>query len=245
MANTTGELEKIWDQEADKYDPDTENNPDYLAHFDIVAEALKPGPGKKILDVGSGTAITSGHLASRGAKMYLVDISQKALNFGRKYFARKKLTGKFFRQDVFNMKLPEKSFDGVWNGGVIEHFKDKEKVEMIKTMWNMVKPGGVLLITCPNARDWPFMLAKNILIRRKKWSFGWEDDLTRSRLVDLAIRAGIFRFEVFAYNPIVGWWFFPYGREITQKLGLNTVKLHKYKIPFGHNLVFRAVKPKN
>jgi 2-polyprenyl-3-methyl-5-hydroxy-6-metoxy-1,4-benzoquinol methylase len=245
MANTVSELDAIWSREAESYQAVAAKSPDYLAHFEVVAEALKPVRGKKILDVGSGTAITSGYLAGMGGRMYLVDISQKALEFGKKYFRAKKLAGKFFKQDAFEMKFAKESFDGVWNGGVIEHFDDNKKIEMMKIMWNLVKPGGVLLITCPNYLDLPFMLAKQILIWRNKWTFGWEDDLTHSRLAELAIKSGITTFEIFAYNPIVGWWFFPFGKEMTQKLGLNTKHLHKAKSVFGHNLVFRAIKPKS
>jgi hypothetical protein len=114
---------------------------------------------------------------------------------------------------------------------------------MIKNMWKLVKPGGRLLITVPNANDILFMAAKKILEIRKKWAFGSEDDLTVRRVKSLARSAGIQKFSVYAYNPVVGIWFFPYGRELTNILGLNTLKLHKLKSPFGHVILFCAKKP--
>jgi len=70
---------------------------------------------------------------------------------------------KLHNKSAFTMKFPSESFDYVWNGGVIEHFNDKEKILMIRKMWNLVKPGGKLLISFPNAHDFPFILAKKIL----------------------------------------------------------------------------------
>lgn len=120
-----------------------------------------------------------------------------------------KLEGTFYLQDVFKMKFPPESFDYVWNAGVIEHFTDIDKIKIIKKMWYLVKPGGKLLITVPNLMDLPFMVAKKILQIRKKWSFGQEDDLSSKKLKRLVDESGIKNnSKMFAYNPIVGWWFF-------------------------------------
>lgn len=235
-------LDRIWSHEAESYNPDMDRSPDYLAHFEVVSRSLGNLSGKKILDLGCGTGITSAYLAGQGARLVLVDISRTSLNFARRYFRRQKLKGEFIRGDMFRVKLPPSSFDVVWNGGVIEHFTDKEKIRLIKIMWKLLKPGGQLLITAPNFLDLPFMAAKQLLLIRKKWAFGFEDDLTSGRLLSLARRAGIRTASAYAYNPVVGWWFFPYGREITGRLGLNTVAWHVKKSVFGHNIVLKAVK---
>jgi hypothetical protein len=117
-----------------------------------------------------------------------------------------------------------------------------EKIEMIKSMWAKVKKGGRLIIQAPNKMDIPFQIASYILKKRHKWNFGEEDDLTAKRMAGLFKAAGIEEFETFAYNPIVGWWFFPFGKEITGLIGVNEVVFHKAKTPFGHVLQVTAVK---
>lgn len=236
------QLIDTWSREANNYRAEADKSPDYLAHFQTVEEVLGDVRGKKIVDVGSGTGITSGYLASRKAKVHLVDISQTALDFAAKYFKQRKLSVVIHKMDAFKMTFPANSFDVAWNGGVIEHFNDEDKIKMLRAMWKIVRPGGKLLITVPNARDLPFMAAKHLLIWRKKWAFGEEDDLTAVRLRKLAEAAGIKKYTIYAYNPIVGWWFFPYGKEITNLLGLNKVKWHKLRWFMGHNLVFKAIK---
>ncbi len=236
-------LAKTWDKEAKSYRFKNDRQVDYLANCYHLRACLGDLNGKKILEVGSGSGQISAYLASRGGKIHLVDISRRSLEFARKYFELKHLQVKIYNQDAFAMKFPMNSFDYVWNGGVIEHFVDEEKILMIKNMWKLVKPGGKLVITVPSAEDYPFMIAKKILELRKKWAFGFEDDLTRKRIAMLATKAGVKDFSVFAYNPIVGFWFFPYGREITNILGLNKLKYHKMRSSHGHVLVLLAEKP--
>ena len=240
---TTKKLQKIWDKEAQSYTLLAEASPDYLAYFQTLEEVIGGLKNKRILDVGSGTAIASAYFAQKGAELTLIDISKKALAFGRKYFHHKNIRGKFLRQNAFSMQFPANSFDVVWNGGVIEHFVDADKLLMIQKMWQLVRPGGLLLITAPNFWDIPFMLAKQILLWRKKWNFGEEDDLTQHRLKKLFVQAGVTgQVSTISYNPIVGWWFFPFGKELTTMLKLNTAGWHKQKCFFGHNIIAWVIK---
>jgi 2-polyprenyl-3-methyl-5-hydroxy-6-metoxy-1,4-benzoquinol methylase len=236
-------LAKIWNRESESYKFSNDKQPDYLADYYHIEYCLGDIKNKKILEVGSGSGQTSAYLASKGAIVHLVDISKKALEFSERYFKSRKLPVKLYLQDAFDMKFPDESFDYVWNGGVIEHFTDDEKIILIKKMWELVKPGGKLYISVPNANDVPFMIAKKILQIRSKWAFGDEDDLTINRMKKLAVKVGVNKFSIYAYNPIVGFWFFPYGREMTNFLKLNAAKHHQERTPFGHVIVLCAQKP--
>jgi hypothetical protein len=110
-------------------------------------------------------------------------------------------------------------------------------------MYRVTKPGGTLFISVPNARDIPFRLSKTIAEWRGTWTFGYEDDLTTGRLRRLAERAGLKSVNVFAFNPIVGWWFLPYGSGISSALGLNTLEWHTKRFRFGHVVCLVASKP--
>lgn len=238
----TSQTKSIWDKESENYSFKAKELPDYQAYFFELREIIGNPKNKKILEVGSGSGTASGYLAKEGAEVYLVDTSGKALAFSRKYFKENGLRAKFFQQDAFKIKFHPNRFDVVFSGGLLEHFVDDQKIFLIKKMWEIIKPGGILLISVPNCRNWPFMIAKKLLLWRGKWSFGYEDELSVSRLKKLAQKAGILDFFIYAYNPIVGWWFFPYGKEVTQLLGLNKVKYHRIKVFWGQNLVFVAKK---
>ncbi|KKP46785.1 MAG: Methyltransferase type 11 [Candidatus Woesebacteria bacterium GW2011_GWA1_33_30] len=235
-------LIKTWDKESESYLFEKKMQVDYLANYYHLENCLGNLNKKTILEVGSGSGQTSAYLATHGGIIHLVDISSKSLNFSKKYFDSLKLPVNIYNQNAFNMKFPNKSFDYVWNGGVLEHYNDAEKVELIKKMWKLVKPGGKILITTPNLYDIPFIVAKKILEFRKKWSFGLEENMSMKKIRDLAKKAGVTNIHIYAYNPIVGFWFFPYGREITDFLKLNTFKYHKRITKFGHVIIMYGVK---
>jgi hypothetical protein len=43
---------------------------------------------------------------------------------------------------------------------------------------------------------------------------------------------------------VVGWWFLPYGRRLTDLLGLNTAGWHARRTRYGHVLAMAARKGK-
>jgi 2-polyprenyl-3-methyl-5-hydroxy-6-metoxy-1,4-benzoquinol methylase len=231
-----------WDEESDGYLFEKEDWPDYQAHFQTTLKSMGQVKNKKILNVGSGTGLADAYLAQNGAKVTLLDISEKSIKFSKKYFKHKGLKADFVIGDAFKMPFASEEFDIVWNSGVIEHFSDHEKIIMVSEMWKRVKRGGKLIIHAPNVFDLPFQIATLILKMRRKWAFGREDHMTTGGLIKIFNKAGVKVSNIFTYNSIVGWWFFPFGREITTKLGLNTTKIHMLKSPFGHIIEISAVK---
>jgi SAM-dependent methyltransferase len=186
----------------------------------------------------------SAELQKLGAKTVLVDLSLKALSFAREHLANNGLPAQLCLQNGLQLGFRDACFDVVWNAGVIEHFRDEGKVVLIKEMYRVVRPGGMLFVAVPNALDPPFRLSKLVQQWRGTWKFGYEDDLSPSRLCRLAKRAGLKDFEVFAYDPIVGWWFLPRGHNVCQALGLNTLAWHLKRSRFGHVVCLSAPKAK-
>jgi SAM-dependent methyltransferase len=236
------DLVDVWDQVSERYAGIDLRAPDHQAMMERFLELVGPPAGRSFCEVGSGSGTTSGELARRGGRITLVDISPKSLSFARRYFQVEKLLARCALQDGLRMGFRDGAFDVVWNGGVIEHFTDEGKIALIREMYRVVKPGGLLLISVPNAHDWPFRLGKWIAERRGKWIFGFEDDLHEARFRRLAAAAGLREVEFSAHNPIVGWWFLPYGRKLTDLLRLNTVAWHRKKSRFGHALAMIARK---
>lgn len=233
---------KVWERESNSYTFEKENWPDYQAHFQVTLKSMGNVKNRKILNVGSGTGLADAYLAQKGAKVTLLDISKKSIEFSKKYFKSRKLKANFIIGNAFKMPFKDGEFDIVWNSGVIEHFDDNDKTLMILEMWKRVKHGGKLIIQAPNSLDLPFQIAKLILKLRGKWMFGKEDSLVIWKLIKLFNKNRITVTKAFTYNPIVGWWFFPFGKETTNLLGFNTTKRHMFKSPFGHVIEVMAIK---
>ncbi|HMI32188.1 MAG TPA: methyltransferase domain-containing protein [Candidatus Limnocylindrales bacterium] len=237
------DLVDVWDKVSERYRTIDLEAPDHRANMERFLESVGPPAGRSFCEVGSGSGTTSAALARMGAKITLVDISPKSLAFARNHFEGQGLHARYAIQDGLKLGFRDGVFDVVWNGGVIEHFTDDGKVALIREMYRVTRPGGLLLIVVPNAHDWPFRLGKWIAERRGKWIFGYEDDLSEGRFRGLAARAGLPRIELTAHNPIVGWWFLPFGRWTMDWLGLNTREWHARHSRFGHALTLAARKP--
>jgi len=236
------DLVSVWDQVSERYRSIDLAAPDHRAGIERFLEITGPPAGRSFCEVGSGSGTTSGQLAKRGGRMTLVDISPKSLAFAKRHFEGERLPAQYAIQDGLRLGFRDGVFDVVFNGGVIEHFTDEGKIALIREMYRVVKPGGLLVIVVPNARDVPFRLGKWIAERRGKWIFGFEDDLSEGRFRTLAERAGLTGVEFSAHNPVVGWWFLPYGRRLTDLLGLNTARWHARRSRFGHVLALAARK---
>jgi len=237
------DVTSVWDRVAETYDPAATSGADYRAYLQIILECVGDPAGKCFCEVGCGSGTTSALLRKMDAKVTLVDISPKAIAFAQRHFENLGLEAHFCLQDGLKMGFRNDTFDVVCNGGVIEHFTDNGKVALIREMWRIVRPGGILLIGAPNATDLPFRLGRRYAEWRGTWRYGYEDDLKLGCFRKLAKRAGLQNFEFFAYNPIVGWWFLPYGKAITQRLGLNIPKWHAKRTRFGHVICLLARKP--
>ena len=237
------DLVQIWDRVAETYAGIDLSAPDYRAYQEHLLARIGPPRGLTACEVGCGSGTTSALLAGLGARVTLVDLSPRALATARDHFHSIQLAADCCRLDGLRMGFRDGSFDVVWNGGVIEHFSDEGKTSLIREMWRVTKPGGLLLIAVPNARDYPFILGKKLAQWRGKWIFGYEDDLDERRFRGLAAAAGVAGAEFRAHNPIVGWWFLPFGRAITKRLGLDTAERHAKDSRFGHVLTLAARKP--
>jgi 2-polyprenyl-3-methyl-5-hydroxy-6-metoxy-1,4-benzoquinol methylase len=188
--------------------------------------------------------MVSAELEKLGANTVLVDLSQKALSFAKRHLASNGLAARVSLQNGLQLGFRDDAFDVVWNAGVLEHFQDEGKIALMREMYRVVRPGGILFLTVPNALDAPFRLGKLVEQWRGTWKFGYEDDLTPARLRKLGERAGLKQSELFAYNPIVGWWFLPKGRPVCEALGLNTLGWHLKRSRFGHVVTLSAPKPR-
>lgn len=236
-------VSQVWDQVASAYKEIDVRSVDYQASVNVLLEYCGNPSGKSFCEVGCGSGVVSALLARLGGEITLVDIAPEALSFAGEYFARQELTARLCQNNALEMDFPDSTFDVVWNFGVVEHFYDSGKIKLLAEMWRVVKPGGLLFVTAPNRWDIPFMIYKRFALWRNIWPYGYEDDLTRSRVVQLAEKAGLADPEVFAFNPVVGWWFIKGGINAAQQFGFNTVARHMRRSMFGHVICLAVRKP--
>lgn len=104
---------------------------------------------KKILDVGCGVGSLSLYLASKGNRVYGIDISNNAIKAGRE--SAKKLgieNNVDFEIMSFPNKIPDEKFDFILLIEVIEHLKNDDLA--LSKIYSLLKNGGTAIISTPS-----------------------------------------------------------------------------------------------
>lgn len=98
--------------------------------------------GKDLLEIGCGAGRFTELLIEGGANVHAVDLSV-AVEVNKENIGEKE-NYKIAQASVYELPFPKTSFDIVVCLGVIQHTPSSEKT--IKALWEMVKPGGLLVI---------------------------------------------------------------------------------------------------
>jgi ubiquinone/menaquinone biosynthesis C-methylase UbiE len=105
--------------------------------------------GKKIADIGCADGYGSTFLADYAAEVTGVDYSTDTINIAReKHKAKTNL--KFIQSSVPPLPFEDESLDAVTSFQFIEHIENR--LEFIKEVRRVLKPGGVFLCTTPNVK---------------------------------------------------------------------------------------------
>jgi 2-polyprenyl-3-methyl-5-hydroxy-6-metoxy-1,4-benzoquinol methylase len=98
--------------------------------------------GKNLLEVGSGAGRFTELLVKGGANVHTVDLSV-AVEVNKENIGAAQ-NYRIAQASVYELPFPKASFDIVVCLGVIQHTPSSEKT--IEALWQMVKPGGLLVI---------------------------------------------------------------------------------------------------
>ena len=114
--------------------------------LDLVASKLDLKPGMALLDVGCGW----GSFAIHAAKHYGVTVTGVTLSPSQAEFARKKVAEAGLSEQVEirvadYRQLPRTSFDAIASIGMSEHVGESQIDNYAKSLFALLRPGGVLL----------------------------------------------------------------------------------------------------
>ena len=160
--------------------------------FNYVNKYLGGVQGIKTIEVGAGSGVYSFIFAKRGAAVTLVDYSQEALTLASKCFSSGGIRASFLEMNVLKpfSGLTEK-FDLAMSFGTIEHYLGQERFQMAKAHLDLVRPGGVVVISVPNRLFFLHEMFKSCLQKKNKWHLGYEGAFRRGELFQLAGRLGL------------------------------------------------------
>jgi 2-polyprenyl-3-methyl-5-hydroxy-6-metoxy-1,4-benzoquinol methylase len=101
--------------------------------------------GKTVLDAGCGSSVLPYLLIKKGCTVHGIDINPEFIDF-----ISKKCNGKFYHGDIRNFKLKRK-FDVITCIDVIEHFKTKDRLRILKNFDLHLKKGGTIIFAFPSS----------------------------------------------------------------------------------------------
>ncbi|MFD4836101.1 class I SAM-dependent methyltransferase [Achromobacter sp. NPDC058515] len=120
----------------------------HIARYSFAKELCA---GKRVLDAACGEGYGSRLLANWGASEVVgVDISAEAIASAQQHFSSENV--KFIQNDAETLPrhFEPHSFDLIVSFETIEHVQDPEL--FLRNIRDLLKPGGVVAISCPN--DW-------------------------------------------------------------------------------------------
>jgi cyclopropane-fatty-acyl-phospholipid synthase len=117
-----------------------------LAKLDLIASKLALEPGMRLLDVGCGW----GSFAIHAAKNYGVTVTGVTLSPSQAGLAREKVAQAGLSERVEirvadYRELPGGSFDAIASIGMSEHVGESQIDNYAKTLFGLLRPGGMLL----------------------------------------------------------------------------------------------------
>jgi cyclopropane-fatty-acyl-phospholipid synthase len=116
------------------------------AKLDLVASKLGLEPGMRVLDVGCGWGSFALHAAEHyGVKVTGVTISPSQAELARGRVAQAGLGERVEIRLADYRQLPDSSFDAIASIGMAEHVGDSQIDVYARSLWTLLKPGGVLL----------------------------------------------------------------------------------------------------
>lgn len=136
-------------------------------------------PGLSVIEVGCGSAIYACIMAQLGAAVTALDQSQKALARAQERANSIGVEIKTVRADALEFgKIWRGTFDMAMSFGTVEHFRAPLRERMCKVHWDLVKPGGAVVISVPNILFLPHEFLKWLLMIKGKWFLGYEGSFT-------------------------------------------------------------------
>lgn len=127
--------------------------------------------GRSILEAGCGTGRISHRLAQAGAAVTCLDITEEALELARLEFGD--TPGNFVQGSILSM--PEgRSYDLLWNAGVLEHFTVDDQRKALSEFVSVLSERGQVIIFTPYANSPIYRVGKFILEKVGAWPYGVE-----------------------------------------------------------------------
>lgn len=135
----------------------------------FLKQVLKYYDGEKpVLECGAGTGKFSAYLASKGVKVYAMDLEQAMVEQARELSKHVSPENEVnvFQGDIRNIPFENKFFSVTHSSGVMEHYTDEEIAEIIN---EQLRVSDICVFSVPTPYFEKKMLGNERFMKRNKW----------------------------------------------------------------------------
>lgn len=132
-----------------------------LSHPQVKLLHALINPGCSYVEVGSGSGEITGAVGGWGARAIGFDVAPIAIELAQQNFGREGVD--FLISGADKLPLQDESVDGVYCFEVLEHLWNP--IDALGEMSRILRPGGFMLVSCPNRFSLDFHLRKRPFAR--------------------------------------------------------------------------------
>ena len=122
----------------------------WIEHWHRYHFASRFVAGKRVLDAACGEGYGAALLGRQAAHVTGVDLSPDAIAHARAAYASDRV--EFLEGSCTRLPVADASIDVAVSFETLEHIREQE--EFVDELARVLKPGGVLLLSCPNRREY-------------------------------------------------------------------------------------------
>ncbi len=148
--------------------------------------------GLQVLELGAGAGTFAALMAQEGAGVTILDYSANAINRSQLFFDSLGMEAAFFQDNALTVRDSlTKKYDISMSFGLAEHFQDGERIQIIRSHFEVLNETGMTFISVPNRFCLPYRFWKKKRELQGRWAYGEEYPFSRRELRNICIDFGI------------------------------------------------------
>ena len=146
MAKVKTAIKKYWNWRSKSFGYDKDKCPSIADRWESILKELVSGaPGKRALDIGTGTGQFAFYLARLGFAVKGIDLSENMIAHASQYAATHNLDINFQTGDAEDLEFEDHIFDVVVSRNLLWTLPNPHKA--LKEWRRVMKPGGALVVS--------------------------------------------------------------------------------------------------